>query len=33
MRGAGERVTTGALSLLGIAAFAYGVIVLASFID
>jgi succinate dehydrogenase hydrophobic anchor subunit len=33
MRRAGGKVTTGALSVLGIAAFAYGVIVLASFID
>ncbi|MDI6857639.1 MAG: hypothetical protein QME71_04900 [Dehalococcoidia bacterium] len=33
MRGAVGRVTTGALSLLGVAAFAYGVVVLASFID
>lgn len=33
VRGAGERVATGALSLLGIAAFAYGVVVLASFIN
>lgn len=33
LRGAGERVATGALSLLGMAAFGYGVVVLASFID
>jgi succinate dehydrogenase hydrophobic anchor subunit len=33
LRGVGERVTTGALSLLGIAAFAYGVVILAAFIN
>ena len=33
VRGVGEKVTTGALSILGLAAFAYGVVILASFID
>ena len=33
LRGVGERVVTAGLSLLGVAAFAYGVIALAAFID
>ena len=33
LRGVGEKVVTGALSLLGVAAFAFGVIALAAFID
>jgi succinate dehydrogenase / fumarate reductase, membrane anchor subunit len=33
LRGAGEKVVTGALSLVGVAAFAFGVIALAAFID
>ena len=33
LRGAGERVATGALSLVGVVAFVFGVSVLAAFID
>lgn len=33
LRGVGEKVVTGALSLVGLAAFAFGVIALAAFID
>ena len=33
LRGVGEKVVTGALSLVGVAAFAFGVIALAAFID
>ena len=33
LRGAGEKVVTGALALVGVAAFAFGVIALAAFID
>ena len=33
LRGAGEKVVTGALSLVGLAAFVFGIIALASFID
>jgi succinate dehydrogenase / fumarate reductase membrane anchor subunit len=33
LRGVGEKVFTGALSLLGVAAFAFGIIALAAFID
>jgi succinate dehydrogenase / fumarate reductase membrane anchor subunit len=33
LRGVGEKVFTGALSLVGVAAFAFGVIALAAFID
>jgi len=33
LRGAGEKVVTGALSLVGLAAFAFGIATLAAFID
>ena len=33
LRGVGEKVVTGALSLVGLAAFAFGLIALAAFID
>ena len=33
LRGVGEKVVTGALSLVGVAAFAFGIIALAAFID